>query len=521
MNSAQPTVVRRFTGMPPVEVPKPVKKSLTEEAGDYGKAKAEKSFAQSFGLAVFAGAFIAIAFVFYITVTTGAGHEASWGLVRLTGGIAFSLGLILVVIAGGELFTSTVLTSIAWAQQRISTGQMLGCWARVYAGNFVGAMLMLALVTGGKMFDLDAGAWGLNAIHIAHHKLQHTWLQAFSLGILCNLMVCLGVWMTFATKDVMAKTFLLILPVAMFVSSGFEHSIANMFMVPLGLSIKALASPEFFTSLGSSAHEFADLTIANFISKNLIPVTLGNIVGGGLFVGIGYWLVDKKPAAAAPVAVAPVTTHTSALKLVSNQPITAQPTNTEISGEKKIMNTAMKKATVRDLMIANAIVLSPDMTLVETLRIMAEQDVRVLPVADTQQRLLGVVSEHDVLRYLWSEEFSAASDWRIRDIMQTDVLTVEPGNSIVDLIEFMTVDREKLFPVNDSGFITANVYQSYEERLKTARAQRPSVYPVVHQDTLCGVIRRIDIIKHLASVVTEEGSEPAAVRRVSSELSKA
>jgi formate transporter FocA len=509
--------------MPPAEVPKPVKKSLTQEAGDYGKAKADKSFAQSFGLAVFAGAFIAIAFVFYITVTTGAGQGASWGLVRLAGGVAFSLGLILVVIAGGELFTSTVLTSIAWAQKRISTQTMLGCWARVYAGNFVGAMLMLALVTGGKMYDLDAGIWGLNAMHIAHHKLQHTWVQAFSLGILCNLMVCLGVWMTFATKDVMAKTFLLILPVAMFVSSGFEHSIANMFMVPLGLSIKALVSPEFYTALGSSAHEFADLTIANFIVKNLIPVTLGNIVGGGVFVGIGYWLVDKKPITTKDntdntPASAPVTTHTSALKLVSNRPITAKPTNSEISGEKNAMNTAMKKTTVRDLMIANAIVLGPDMTLVETLRIMAENPVRVFPVADTKQRLLGVVSEHDVLRYLWSEEFSAASDWRIRDIMQTDVLTVEPNNSIVDLIEFMTVDRDKLFPVNDSGFITANVYQSYEERLKTARAQRPSVYPVVHQDTLCGVIRRIDIVRHLSALMTEKGVEPAEIRRVDPKL---
>ncbi|TXR53015.1 formate transporter FocA [Reinekea thalattae] len=506
--------------------------SLVQEAAKYGKAKAQKAFATSFGLAVFAGAFIAIAFVFYITVTTGASANASWGLVRLVGGIAFSLGLILVVIAGGELFTSTVLTTIAWAQRQITTGQMLRCWARVYGGNFIGAMLMLSLVSGAGLFMLDSGAWGLNALHIADHKLQHSWLQAFSLGILCNLMVCLGVWMTFASKDALTKSLLLVLPVAMFVSTGFEHSIANLFMVPLGLAIKTMAPVDFYTSLGISVQEFSDLTVAHFITKNLIPVTLGNIVGGGLIVGLGYWLTEipQKTTRKTNDKTKPQVRQVSALTLVSNQPLpslrtggTAEKTTATIQAkaiqEDTMMNSVIKKAKVRDLMIANAIVLASEATLTDALRTMAENQLRVLPVADSQQRLLGVVSEHDVLRYLWAEEFSDQTAWRIKDIMQTDVLTVEPDNSLVDLIEFMTVDREQLFPVNDSGFLTANVYQSYEERLKMARAQRPSVYPVVCNDTLCGVVRRTDIVAFLAKAAAGNDAAPTSVQRVDPKLS--
>lgn len=266
--------------------------SCYSQAEVYGKSKVVKAPWQSFGLAIFAGAFIALAFVFFLTVTTGAGDSA-WGLVRLVGGIAFSLGLMLVVICGGELFTSTVLSSVAWAQKQVTTSELLKCWCRVYIGNFVGAMFMVGLIMAAGSYQLDGGHWGLNALKVSQHKLHHTWIQAFSLGILCNMLVCLGVWMTFASRDSLAKALLLILPVAMFVSSGFEHSIANMFMVPLGITIHAVASPEFFASLGVTYEQFADLTITKFIFNNLIPVTLGNIVGGGVIVGLGYWLIEK------------------------------------------------------------------------------------------------------------------------------------------------------------------------------------------------------------------------------------
>ena len=276
-------------------IPSIVTDPVITVASEYGYRKAHKGLLQSFVSSIFAGMLIAIAFIFYITVTTGAGADASWGVTKLAGGIVFSLGLILVVVCGVELFTSTVLSSVAWGQKRISTTDMLSCWVRVYIGNFVGAMLMLLLVVGGKMYLQDGGEWGVNAMHIAQHKLHHTWLQAFSLGILCNLLVCLGVWMTFSTKDMLTKSILVILPVAMFVSSGFEHSIANMFMVPLGIAFHHLFSPELLTQLGYNSNDFADLTISHFVINNLIPVTLGNIVGGAVIVGLGNWVISQAP----------------------------------------------------------------------------------------------------------------------------------------------------------------------------------------------------------------------------------
>ncbi|MCL2915717.1 formate transporter FocA [Shewanella corallii] len=267
--------------------------NLCQQAELYGHSKVIKSPWQSFGLAIFAGAFIALAFVFYINVTTGAG-DAPWGMVRLVGGLAFSLGLMLVVICGAELFTSTVLSTLARARGMITTRQMLACWARVYVGNLIGALIMLTLIMTAGMHQLDGGNWGLNALNIAQHKLHHNWLQAMVLGVLCNMLVCLGVWMTFASKEVMTRAMLLMLPVAMFVSSGFEHSIANMFMVPLGIAISQFADPGFFAALDLSREQFSDLTITNFVFNNLIPVTLGNILGGGVIVGLGYWLIENK-----------------------------------------------------------------------------------------------------------------------------------------------------------------------------------------------------------------------------------
>ncbi|MGL4474086.1 MAG: formate transporter FocA [Shewanella sp.] len=274
-------------------VPSPPEPSLCVLAEQYGYAKVVKSASQSLGLSIFAGAFIALAFVFYITVTTGA-EGAPWGLVRLTGGLAFSLGLVLVVICGAELFTSTVLSTLTYVHKRVTAKQLLLCWARVYVGNLFGASLILLLVWVGGMHQLDHGQWGLNALNIAQHKLEHTWWQAFALGILCNMLVCLGVWMTFASKEALARATLLMLPVAMFVSSGFEHSIANLFMVPLGIVISEFAPAAFFDGLGISAMSYQDLTFANFIINNLIPVTLGNIVGGGVIVALGYWVIEQQ-----------------------------------------------------------------------------------------------------------------------------------------------------------------------------------------------------------------------------------
>ncbi|GGI97725.1 formate transporter FocA [Shewanella hanedai] len=472
-----------------VDTPKPVQASLYQQAEHYGESKVIKATWQSFGLATFAGAFIALAFVFFITVTTG-NDGSSWGLVRLVGGLAFSLGLMLVVICGGELFTSTVLSSVAWAQKLVTTPDLIKCWCRVYAGNLLGAMIMLALIMSARMHELDGGQWGLNALQIAQHKLHHGWMQAFVLGILCNMLVCLGVWMTFASKDALTKAILLMLPVAMFVSSGFEHSIANLFMVPLGIAISQFAQPEFFTSLGINSAQFADLTLSHFIFNNLIPVTLGNIVGGGVFVGLGYWLIEKSvPAVQVPSA------HSVPQFEISAQIYPLLPSGVSIKMPKII-----QKLRVQDLMDTNPLTISAELSVYAGLTLLADNDCRSAPVLDEQKRLLGFISQQDLLRSLWSEEFARGVSYKVSDLMQKEVMTLSPLDPVAELIELMVVDRNKLFPVNENGILTGNTFTSYEERLRCASADKPSMFPVLDKGVLCGVITRDAIAKKVCDI---------------------
>ncbi|MDP2544157.1 formate transporter FocA [Photobacterium damselae subsp. piscicida] len=268
--------------------------AMAHKAEEVGVYKATKHPLQSFFLAITAGVFISIAFVFYTTVTTGAG-DVAWGLSKFAGGLAFSLGLVLVVICGGELFTSSVLTTVARASGRITTMQLLRNWVIVYAGNFVGAIFFVACIWIAEQHMAGNGQWGINAMKIAQHKLHHDFSQAVMLGILCNLMVCLAVWMTFSCRSATDKVMVMILPVAMFVASGFEHCIANMFMIPMGIVIHAFAGPEFWTMTGVYPSQFADLTVSHFVMNNLIPVTIGNIIGGGFFVGMTYWIIHRRP----------------------------------------------------------------------------------------------------------------------------------------------------------------------------------------------------------------------------------
>ncbi|WP_166372578.1 formate transporter FocA [Psychromonas sp. SA13A] len=467
------------------------------DVSNYGVQKANKSKLHSFGLSVFAGVFIAIAFVFYVTVTTGS-DASSWGLTRLAGGTAFSLGLILVVVCGAELFTSTVLSSVAWAQGKLSTLQLIGCWVRVYLGNFVGAMLILLLIFGAKMYQLDGGQWGINALHLAQHKIHHTWLQAFSLGVLCNLLVCLGIWMTFSSKDMLTKSFLLILPVAMFVSSGFEHSIANLFMVPLGIVLQHTVPAEYLISLGYNANSFADLTVSHFVLNNLIPVTLGNIVGGGVMVGLGYWLIYQD----VPVPL----TNPSPLKTESITPTSmtqkstsdlATTTYLPSQGTPIMNNTFLTDLTVAQLMDTKAITFSGQQTATSALLELSAQQARGAVVINEQKELLGFVSEQDLLRNWWANDFELDQQLSVADVMQTEVLSVTPEQSIAELIEFMTVDKSILFPVSDSGVLLSSQYLSYHQRLNKAAAKRPSIYPVIDNGIVVGTITRQHITQHL------------------------
>ena len=263
---------------------------MAKVAEDAGVYKATKHPFTTFFLAITAGVFISIAFAFYITATTGTA-AVPWGLAKLVGGICFSLGLMLVVVCGADLFTSTVLTVVAKASGRISWVQLARNWIIVYVGNFIGAIFFVALIWFAGQYMAANGAWGLNVLQTADHKMHHTFTEAVCLGILANLMVCMAVWMSYSGRSLMDKMFAMVLPVAMFVASGFEHSIANMFLVPMAIIIKDFATPEFWQATGASAEQFSHLTVGHFITDNLIPVTLGNIIGGGLLVGLTYWVI--------------------------------------------------------------------------------------------------------------------------------------------------------------------------------------------------------------------------------------
>lgn len=267
---------------------------MTQIAEELGNYKVNKKPSSTIVSAILAGVFISIAFVFYITATTGTSTVA-FGLAKLVGGICFSLGLMLVVCCGTDLFTSTILTILPKMTHKISWIKMFRNWIFVYIGNFIGAILFVGIIWFSGQYMVANGLWGLNVLQTADHKLHHTFIEAVFLGLLANLMVCLAAWMSYAGRSLLDKMLIMVLPVAMFVASGFEHSIANMFMIPMGIVINNFASPEFWTTVGISPDSFKALTVEHFIVNNLIPVTIGNILGG-LLVAIPNWALHlRKP----------------------------------------------------------------------------------------------------------------------------------------------------------------------------------------------------------------------------------
>lgn len=263
---------------------------MAKIAEDGAVYKATKNQLYSFISAITAGAFIALAFVYYTTTQTGA-SDVAWGVSKFLGGTVFSVGVIMCVVFGAELFTSSTLTLVAKASHRITWAQMFKNWVVVYLGNFIGGLLIVALIWFAGQAMAANGQWGLTILKTAQHKIHHTWGEAFTLGILCNIMVCIAVWMAYAGKSLTDKAFIMILPIGLFVASGFEHCVANMFMIPMGILIAQSASPEFWQTIGVDAAQYADLDTYHFVVKNLIPVTLGNIVGGAFCIGMVQWFL--------------------------------------------------------------------------------------------------------------------------------------------------------------------------------------------------------------------------------------
>jgi len=251
-----------------------------------GVRKAEAPAMTLFSLAVLAGAFIALGAVFATNTAAGSG-DLPFGVAKLLTGLVFCLGLILVIVGGAELFTGNNLIVMAWASGKVTGRALLRNWGIVYTGNFVGSMGTALLVFLSKQYISGGGVVGETALKIANSKTSMDFFQAMFLGILCNVLVCLAVWMTFSARSTVDKITAIIFPITAFVAVGFEHSIANMYFVPYGLFIKQF-DPGFIVESGL---DVTNLTWGNFLLNNLIPVTIGNIIGGGVLVAAIYWSI--------------------------------------------------------------------------------------------------------------------------------------------------------------------------------------------------------------------------------------
>lgn len=260
---------------------------MARRAEDIGVAKATMERVNLFVLAVLAGAFIALGAEFFTIVTTASG--LGYGMNRLIGGVAFSLGLYLVIVAGAELFTGNNLIVMAWASRKVTTLALLRNWGVVYIGNFAGALATAALVFATEQWRFNDGEVGANALRIAAHKTGLGFHEAVALGVLCNALVCLAVWLCYSARSNIDRAVSVVFPIAAFVASGFEHSIANMYFIPMGLFLKN--EDAIVAAAGLPASDLADLTWAGFFVRNLVPVTIGNVIGGAALVGAVYWFV--------------------------------------------------------------------------------------------------------------------------------------------------------------------------------------------------------------------------------------
>lgn len=241
-----------------------------EEAG---VAKARLPLRAMFTLAVLAGAFIGLGALYFVVVRADPG--LGFAVRQLLGGLVFSLGLVLVVVAGAELFTGNNLLVMAWADRRISTAELLRSWAIVCVGNFTGAVGLAVLAWLAHHGDMNGGTVAAEYLRIAQAKITLPFWTAFFRAVLCNALVCLAVWMAMAGRSVADKVLAIVFPISAFVAAGFEHSVANMYLVPMAMLLQPADGPVALSALGSS----------------LVPVLLGNLVGGAGLVGLVYHLV--------------------------------------------------------------------------------------------------------------------------------------------------------------------------------------------------------------------------------------
>jgi formate transporter FocA len=278
----------RIDAFPPAE--------MAHRMEEVGVQKTKLDTWTMFTLAILAGAFIGTGAIFSTVVSTGlADTGMGYGLIRMLTGLAFCLGLVAVVVAGAELFTGNNLIIMAFASGKVSLAALLRNWAIVYVGNFVGSILTALIMFFTRQYLSAGGAVGANALAIANSKCSLEFVQAVALGVMCNALVCLAVWLCFSARSTTDKILAILLPISAFVAAGFEHSVANMYFVPIGLMIKAGAESSFWEAIGKTAADFNNLTFTSFLVNNLFPVTIGNIIGGAGCVGLVYWFIYLRP----------------------------------------------------------------------------------------------------------------------------------------------------------------------------------------------------------------------------------
>jgi formate/nitrite transporter len=261
-------------------------KEVAERVENVGVAKARLPLLSMFMLGILAGGFIGLGALYYVLVISD--HTLGYAAARVLGGVCFSLGLLLVVVAGAELFTGNNLLVMAWADGKISTWEVLRNWGVVCSANFVGGVGLAALVFLSGHAEMNGGAIGKSYLEIALAKCTLPLSSAFFRGVMCNVLVCMAVWMALAGRSVVDKFIAIVFPISAFVAAGFEHSIANMYIIPLAMMLKA--------SNAALPAAYDAITIAGML-RNLLPVIAGNIIGGSVLVALVYHVIYRRPAA--------------------------------------------------------------------------------------------------------------------------------------------------------------------------------------------------------------------------------
>ncbi len=259
-----------------------------------GVAKAGQDAFTLVALGVLGGAFIAFGAIFSNVALAGSQDVMPFGIARVVAGFVFALGLSLVLLAGAQIFTGDVLMVMAWANRRLSTVRVVRAWALVWIGNLIGSVSTAMLVFLAGHHQFGGGLVGLSALQTAAAKSALPFDKALLLGILCNVLVCLAIWISLSTRLPAHRALLVMLPIAAFVASGFEHAVANMYVISFGLLVKIQAGSSFWQVIHSSPEAFAGLSLAGF-ARNLAAVTIGNVIGGAFLVAGAYWMLYLRP----------------------------------------------------------------------------------------------------------------------------------------------------------------------------------------------------------------------------------